>query len=163
MLTEEEEAQLFILLQKTTWPLSPRIFRALVNITISVPIELAVLNERNEILMFYRKDGEYDGNHIPGTVLRNNESIPDALARLRTSEVVDSNISNPIDIGHVEILKGNAPGQNPTRHEISLIHVARLIGSYKGSGQFYPLDQLPENTLSHHRILVNQVRQWLEA
>lgn len=163
MLTTSETDLLVTLLQKVTWPLNPRVFRALVNIMVSVPIELAVLNEQNEILMFYRKDKEYDGNHIPGSVLRDNENVSDVLERLRTSEVVGGKISNPVNIGHVEISKGSGSGQNPTRHEISLIYVARLTGPYNGSGRFYPLDQLPENTLSHHRILIGKVRSWLDS
>ena len=161
--TENEDDILVALLTKVTWPPRPRVFHALVKITITIPIELAVLNERNEILMFYRKDDEYDGNHIPGTVIRDNENISCALERLRTSEIVGGNISNPIDIGHVEIMRGNDPGQNPTRHEVSLIHVAWLTSPYKGNGRFYPLDQLPENTLSHHQVIIDRVRRWLAS
>ncbi|MEK7629867.1 MAG: hypothetical protein AAB432_00590 [Patescibacteria group bacterium] len=163
MLVAHEIELLVALLQRVEWPLNPKIFRAFVNIVVSVPIELAVLNERDEILMFYRKDEEYDGNHIPGTVLRDNETVSDAIARLRKSEVVGGNISDPIDIGHIEIVKGNGFGENPTRHEISLVHVSRLMGPYTGSGKFYLLDRLPEDTLPHHQKLVSKVIEYLQT
>lgn len=161
MLTAEETDQLVSLLKKLTWPLDSRVFGALLNKTVSVPIELAVLNDKNEVLMFYRKDDEYDGNHMPGSVLRDTDTIEDVLERLRKGEVVGGNVTSPICIGLAEISKGSGSGQNPTRHEISLIYLCRLVGEYRGSGKFYPLEKLPEDTLSHHRVLVGRVKRYL--
>lgn len=162
-LDKEERTKLLVtLLRELKWPLDPKVFGTLLNKTVSVPIELAVLNDRDEVLMFYRKDDEYDGNHIPGSVLRDTDTVGGVLTRLRNGEVVGGNVTEPIFIGWAEIPKGTGPGENPTRHEISLVFLCRLVGEYKGSGKFYPLDQLPENTLSHHRVLVSNVIECLD-
>lgn len=162
-LTDTEWDQLTGLLRRATWPLPSNVFRALINKTVSVPIELAVLSEKSDkILLYYRKDEEYDGNHMPGTVLRDNENVPDALRRLVDSELIDARVGDPVFVGWAEISKGNAYGQNPSRHEISLIFACRLKGHYKGSGgSLFYIDNLPDNTLSHHRILIEIVRKWL--
>ena len=163
-LSDMEIVQLVTLLKKMEWPIDSRVFRVLCNKTVSVPIELAVLNSRDEILMFYRKDEEYDGYHIPGTVIQDTDSVQAALQRLLQNEVIsgDEHISSPKYINWMEIPKGNDHGQNPTRHEISLIYACWLNGPYKGKdGEFYPLDDLPENTLSHHRVLISEVQRWL--
>lgn len=156
-LAPEEEDQLADLLTRVEWPLSPHVFAAAVNKFVSVPIELLVLDDDNRILMFYRKDEEYEGYHIPGTVLRDNEDVPAAIQRLLKSEVVGGKVTRPISLGWLEVQKGNGFGQNPSRHEISLLHLCWSIGTYQGKGgEFFPLDQLPDSTLSHHRVLIRE-------
>lgn len=157
-LTELEEKSLVDLLRRVQWPVKSDIFKAIANKLVTTPIELAVLDSDNRVLMFYRKDDEYDGCHLPGTVLRDNENVLTAIKRLLQSEVVGGKVTPPISLGWVEITKGNGSGQNPTRHEISLLHVCWLTDPYQGKGgEFFPIDQLPKNTLPHHRILLNEI------
>src|SRR3989344_240010 len=92
---EEQDDQLADLLRRAKWPLSPKVFAALVSKTVSTPIELAVFDNKLRILLFDRKDDEYEGYHMPGTVLRDNETVPDAVERLLKSEVVGGNITPP--------------------------------------------------------------------
>lgn len=162
-LSPEEEAQLASLMRRARWPLKPDVFRAGVGLFVSNPIELKVLNDNGHVLMFYRKDDEYEGNHIPGTVLRDNEDVPMAIQRLLNSEVVGGEVTPPISLGWKEISKGTTgSGQNPTRHEISLLHVCWLKKPYQGKGgEFYPVDQLPKNTLPHHRVLIAEMMKRL--
>ncbi len=160
--TDQGSELLAFLLKFVNWPLKPCVFAAGVNKFVSVPVELAVLDDQRRVLMFYRKDDEYNGYHMPGTVLRDNEDVPGAIQRLLKSEVVGGKVTPPISLGWVEIPKGSGPGQNPTRHEISLLHTCWLKESYIGQGgEFFAVDQLPDNTLPHHRVLVNEIAKRL--
>lgn len=161
-LTKTESAELARLLRKAKWPIPKDVFQALVNKTVSVPIELAVLNKTDRILMFYRKDEEYDGYHIPGTVVRDDETVKEAVQRLQ-SEVVGGATNLVRNIGWTEIPKGSGAGENPTRHEISLLWMARIEGEYRGNGDFFSLDHLPQNTLSHHHVLIGKFKRFLET
>lgn len=141
-----------------------RIFHAILLKFPSVPIELVVLDQENRVLMFYRKDHEYDGFHMPGTVLRNNETVPQAVDRLLQSEVVGAGIISVENVGVTEISRGTKCGENPTRHEISILYLARLGRSYAGNGGiFSPMDDLPENTLPHHRVLVEKFQKYIKT
>jgi len=167
-LTGDEKAELTAhLLNETKWTehgIDPRIFRAGTNKFVSVPVELCVLDKDGRVLTFYRKDDEYDGHHMPGTVLRDNEKMSDAINRLLKSEVVGGKIKDVQNIGVTEIVKGAGPGQNPTRHEISVLFLAYLDGEYKGrDGVFSPMDKLPENILPHHRVLVEKFREFIRT
>jgi ADP-ribose pyrophosphatase YjhB (NUDIX family) len=155
-LSPEEEVQLAELLSRVTWPVKQPVFRGLVGATVSTPIELCVFREQS-VLMFYRKDEEYNGYHIPGTVLRDNEDVPTALNRLIVSEVVGGNVGKVRQVGWMEVKKGTGEFDNPTRHEISLLHYAYILGEYKGSGEFFPVNSLPSNTLPHHRQLISTI------
>ena len=161
-LTEDETKELVRLLEKLEWPLDPHVFHALVGKVVTVPQELSVINEENRILTFYRKDGEYDGHHQPGTVLRNNETVQQALERLKGGELAGAEIEPPKNIGWVEIPQGNGFGENPTRHEVSLLWLAR-IKEYSGPGTFSPLNQLPNNTLPHHKLIALKVQEHLRT
>ncbi|GEM_PF-2803720 len=148
-------------LRMLEWPLHPLVFGALMQVTVSVPIELCVLDAEERVLTFYRRD-EYDGHHMPGTVLRNNETVRQAVKRLIRTEVVGGTVTHLKNIGWVEISKGDGRGKNPTRHEISLLFLCRLQGKYRGKGGiFSPLNRLPKDMLGHHRVLVSKSRKYL--
>ncbi len=155
-LTADEVSLLAELLRRVEWPLPLPVFAAAMNKFVSTPIELAVLDSSGRVLMVHREDAEYVGNHMPGTVLRDNENVPAAINRLLTREV-GGKVTPPVSLGWVEVSKGNGPGQDPNRHQISLLHVCWLTGAYEGAGRFFPVDQLPEDTLEHHRLLVREM------
>lgn len=163
-LTQQETQTLIELLGKLEWPLQKEVFHALMAKVVSVPIELCVLDGANRILTFYRKDHEYNCHHTPGTVLRNDENVSQAIKRLIESELVGYEITDPKNIGWVEVQRGNHYGGDPNRHEISLVFLAYLIkGEYSGGkGVFSPLDALPEDILSSHRVMSGRVKQYLE-
>lgn len=162
-LTSLEKEELVRLLHKLEWPLDREVFYALMPRIVSVPMELVVLDSRDRVLLIYRKDQEFDGYHMPGTVLRNNESVPVALERLIKTELPDVKVSAPQNFGWLEITHGNTPGQNLTRHEVSLLWLARLEGAYHGKGVFKPLDSLPENLFSHHRLILQKAEGYLAS
>ena len=162
-LTEQEVRMLVGLLEKLEWPTPKEVFYMIMRRFISIPIELCVLDGNDRVLMFYRKDEEYDGYHMPGTVLRDDETVPQAIKRLIQNELVGSEVTDPKNIGWVEIPRGNGYGNNPTRHEISILFIAHLQGADGGSGGVvFTFDALPENTLPHHRVLAEKFRLYLE-
>src|SRR3989344_2600370 len=162
-LTEPETLELVHLLEKIDWPVNKQIFHALMAKIVSVPIELAVIDDKNQIFTSYRRDTEYDGHHFPGTVLRDNETVPEALARLLQSELADAKIESIKNIGWVEICRGNDFGKNPTRHEVSLLWLARIKNYIGKNGVFSPFGQLPENTLPHHQLIAKKVQEYLQT
>lgn len=162
-LTKKSTGMLINLLGKLKWPLEKDVFHALMPRITSIPIELCVLDRENRVLTFYRKDDEYDGHHMPGTVLRDNENVSQTVKRLIQSELVGGDVTAPKNIGWTEIPRGNGRGENPTRHEISLLFITHLSSTYHGGGGvFSPFDALPDNILPHHRVLVEKFRQYLE-
>ena len=159
-LSPEEEAQLASLLKRAQWPLKNNVFKAYLQAGVSVPVELGVFDAEGKILTFWRKDSdrEYEGDHIPGTVMQDPDSIQSAEHRLVTSEVVGGDVTPLVDLGYIEIPKGNGGEENPTRHEVSLLRGCWLKGSYKGkNGEFHSPDALPDSLLPHHRKLVREI------
>jgi hypothetical protein len=162
-LSEKETKVLVSLLRKLEWPIDPRVFLVLANKVITASIELAILDKTDRVLMHYRKDVEFNGYHMPGTVIRDNdENVPAAVRRLIATELrgTKMKISVPMCIGWAETQKGTGPYMNPYRHEIGLIHLARVQGA--GIGEFFQLDALPPNTLPHHIKLVALVAAYIK-
>ncbi|MEK7083884.1 MAG: NUDIX domain-containing protein [Patescibacteria group bacterium] len=156
-LTEKENTQLAELLRRAQWPLHPQVFGALMKVSVSVPIELAVLDRKNRVLMIRRNDSEYAGWHMPGTVLRGDEGVPAAIRRLLDEEA-KAEVTPPVYVDWTEIPKGTGPRQDPNRHQISLVYVCWLLKPYRSrQSQFFPLLSLPEKTLPHHRVLAEKV------
>lgn len=160
-LSDEEQEQLTALLRRMKWPLPRHVFYALVHNTVSVAIELIVFDADGNILIEYRKDTEYDGYALPGTVLRQNEDVLVALRRLEEMEI-KSRVTDITDLGWKEILQGIGEGRDRYRHYIPLLYACRLTGEYTGVGEFYPWDQLPATILSHEKAIIEEVVQRLK-
>ena len=161
MLNEPEKKILKRLLQKMEWPLDRDVFYALVKSVATVGIECAVLDSVDRLLMIYRRDREYVGWHIPGTILRNAESISDAIRRIMTKELNGTVISAPINIGWVETTRGTGPDQDPNRHVISLIFLTRLKQTYLGQGKFFDIDNPPRGIINTHYRLLRLIKDGL--
>ncbi len=158
MLSNNEEKQLVYLLNKLEFPVSEELFQSIMSSFVSVPVELAVFNEKGHILLIYREDKEYSGFHIPGTVLRNNEKVTDALDRLMASEVKELKLSKPTSLGWLEINRGVGEYENKSRHEISLLYHSKLEGeNTEAKHNFFEPTKLPENTLPHHKKLIKEI------
>ena len=155
-LSDEEQTQLALLLSRMESPLRPDVFYALVHSTVSVALELVVFDAEGKILLEYRKDTEYDGFALPGTVLRNNEDVSSAMKRLLETEV-KSKTSNPVSLGWLEIQKGAQADQDRYRHYIPLLYACKMEARYEGSGEFFAYDSFPENTLSHEKMIIEEV------
>ena len=52
-----------------------------------VAVNLAVMPDKNHVLLTYRKDEFYDSWHIPGSILRYKETPKDALKRVCRKEI----------------------------------------------------------------------------
>jgi ADP-ribose pyrophosphatase YjhB (NUDIX family) len=159
-LQKEEKEQLVTLLEKIeNTEIKGEIWHQLVKKFITVPIELCVLDKENKILMVYRKDQEFDGYHLPGSVVNDWETVEEALVRLVKKEITDDigiEITNPLAIGWVDSPKDSWPSDPSTRHGVLLLHVARFQGVFtpKDGVNFFAFDELPENTLGCHKFLI---------
>lgn len=162
-LTKSEEQELCQLLQKMTWPVSHEVFNTLCGTIITNPIELAVLRQtenETDVLMIERHDKFFDGWHIPGTVVCPGDTEESALKRLIEKEV-GATVSRPRFIDRMHFPKGTGEGENPRGQEISLLFVCEIGGEYKGPGKFFPVGNIPETTLTSHKVLIDRVRRYL--
>lgn len=167
-LSEEESAQLAILLKKAgNGDLMKTPWHALVKIFPTVPLELMIFNNEQEVLLIYREDAEFVGWHHPGSCWNDWETIPQRLGKLVAGEVVKGAgiaITEPKNIGWMEAERGDDISSGSSdRHACSLIYVADLISEFtpkEGFG-FFPLHGLPENTFYHHKYILSRVAQYL--
>ena len=166
-LNDEEKKELAHLLEKAeNVEIRGEIWHQLVKKFITVPIELCILNEENKVFLVYRNDREFDGYHMPGTVINDWEKVEEACKRLIRKEVTEGaglTITEPISIGWLEVRRGDKPEESKTRNAISLLHVAKVIESrtpFEGAG-FYGFDELPENTLGHHKYILRFFKRYL--
>ncbi len=166
-LTDDEKEELANLLKKANnVEIRGEIWHQLVVKFITVPIELCILNERNEVFLVYRKDREFDGYHMPGTVVNDWEDVTTARTRLVHGEVMIGagfSITDPHPIGWLEVGRGEEPYQDRHRHAVSLLHIARTTSEFtprEGMG-FYPFDEIPKNTLGHHQYLLTFFKRYL--
>lgn len=167
-LNEKEKKELVILLEKVeSTEIKGDIWHQLVKKFITVPIELCILDDDNRIFMVYRKDREFDGYHMPGSVVNDWETVEEAKARLVKGEINDGagiEITEPISIGWLDSPKDAGPAEPSPRHGVLLLHIAYFHGTFsprEGMG-FFPLDNIPENTLGCHKFLVTFLRKYLE-
>lgn len=155
-LSTEECGLLARLLTRMEWPLSLEVFFALMPKINSTPIEFGVFDSKGRVLMTQRKkdDPEFPPGswHIPGCVVLPDEPVADALQRLIRKEVVGK-VGTPISLGWHQTHRKLAP----TRPAIALLHAARSVEPYEEPGTFFSPDELPENTLLHHRELIAEI------
>lgn len=159
---ERDELLAHLLTDHMDWPLPRQVFYALAPKILSVAVELAVYNDSGHILLVPRPedDPEFAAGalHMPGTLVRPDDTLEEAIDRLLTSEVGD-NVSEVSSLGYLHVPRHLAP----TRPAIALLHVARLTGTYVGSGAFYDPANLPEHTLRHHRAMIATIEQRVRA
>jgi len=147
------------LLREKGFPVIPEIFDAWCGACITIPIELSVLRRNtdgeHEVLMIHREDKFFNGWHIPGTVMLPGDTEEKALMRLIEREV-RAETSKPcfIDRNHVE------KKENPRGQEVSLLFVCFLKGLYTGRGKFFSLLSPPEDTLVHHKHILERISRW---
>jgi ADP-ribose pyrophosphatase YjhB (NUDIX family) len=166
-LDEDEKKELARLLEKVdNVQIRGEIWHQLVKKFITVPIELCIVDSNNKVFMVYRKDREFDGYHIPGTVINDWETVDQACARLVNGEVLRDagfSITKPESVGWLEVRRGEGAEESKTRNAISLLYLARLDGAYeeKEGMAFFDFNSLPENTLGHHKFILRRFNQYL--
>ncbi|HMO77677.1 MAG TPA: NUDIX hydrolase [Candidatus Paceibacterota bacterium] len=109
------------------------IWHQLVKKFITVATELCILDNKNRVLLIYRKDREFDGYHLPGSVVNNWETGKGALSRLIFQEVtvgVGSDMTEPEPLGWLGSSKDAGPAEPSSRHGVLLLHVARFSDAF---------------------------------
>ena len=128
---------------------------------------LCILNDQGKVFLVRRdaNDPDYPRRpyHMPGTVINGWDDIGKAIERLIAKETKTAGleITKPEWIGCVECVK---QPDNP-RHSIGLLHVAHFHGKYDGSDDmgFFPIDEIPENTFTSHRLIIEKVKLYLKT
>lgn len=146
------------------------IWHTLVCKFVTVPIELCILNSKNQVFLVCRKDEDFDGYHIPGSVVNDWETVEEAKVRLVKTEIErDAGIfvSQPQSVGWIESPKILDGKPLSTRHGVLLLHMARVLEDdsiilKEGSG-FFDFDNLPANTLECHKFLLPFFKRHLET
>ncbi len=132
------------------------VWHALVKKFPTVAVELIILDEDNNVFLVYRKDEEFCGWHHPGSVWNDWETIDQRLERLIEREITEDaqmKISKPYPIGWRIEYKDIPKNNKVTRSTCSLYYVAKKEGEFvkKAGYDFFPFDQLPEDTLPFHK------------
>jgi len=130
-------------------PMGTRMFNAFCRLGVSPCVEAVVLRRNSgaiEVLMTQRSMNEtaYPGEwHCPGTMFRPMESVDDAFARLEKKELgleITMHCFCGI-VNHTQEVRG---------HCLSLVFVCSIEGAPE-KGQWFNVDRLPKETVSHHR------------
>ena len=104
-LNNEELSQLLDLLRRVNnTQIRGPVWHALIQVFPTVPLELIVLNDDNEVLLVYREDNEFKGWHHPGSVWNDWETIATRMQKLISGEIVkdaEIQITEPQSIGWV--------------------------------------------------------------
>lgn len=137
------------------------LFNAIARLTVTLTPEAFCLRQnietkKIEVYLIRRAldDTAYPGQwHCPGSAMRPSEEIEDVFRRLEEKEIGLKIISKKF------VMHFNNPKE--TRgHFFSLIYLCELEGGADGKGQWFFVDQLPENTVEHHKkILIPKVAQ----
>lgn len=168
-LNENEKKQLSSLLEKIeNTEIRGEIWHQLVQKFITVPVELCVLDDQNRFLMVYRKDREFDGYHMPGSVVNDWETVDEACFRLVKKEITDDigiEISGLESVGWIDSPKDAWPSDPSTRHGVLLLHIARFHGEFipREGVDFYSFDAIPENTLGCHRFIIPFFERYIKT
>lgn len=101
--------------------------------------ESIYLNQRPETDRFWPNQFQ-----IPGTMVRGNEGIKDSLGRLMANEFPMYEVSEPRFTRYYEY-------DTPRGHITHLLFTATTQDDYNS---FCPLDELPENMVEHHKLLL---------
>jgi hypothetical protein len=164
--TPEEIAQAVKVLEKLKPGFLPfELFNEVARLVTTPTIELAPLRTREdgkvEVFMTQRPgdDPFWPSEwHVPGTVIRSTDEEGDfstAMQRLKDSELMHSlqMKTDPVFVGH-EFWQVKRGRELPFQHyvEVSPVEGVEL------PGKFFPVDELPDTTIDHHRkVIANAV------
>lgn len=153
------------LLSEKGFPVSSEIFDAWCGACVTTSIELAVLKRdeksggQPKVLMIHREDKFFHGWHIPGTIILPGDTEESAMMRLIKKEV-GARVTPPRFADRSHVAKGDGPYQNKRGQEVAILYTCFLIGEYSGNGLFFLLHTPPEDTLGHHKILLEKAARW---
>lgn len=142
-LTAKEIKNLVQLLKKVRLPAPYPVFVALAKSVPFIAVDIAVMPDKNRILLTYRKDEFYDGWHIPGSILRYGELVENAYKRVMRKEL-GMKILKPKFINYFDILFDSRD------KGIALLFVVKSKAKPK-IGKYFSLGSLPNNFLRCQR------------
>ena len=157
----KEELHLYLELQKKVgWRRTgTTVFQSFFPLLPFVPFELAVVREighRTHILMWHRNDEHYCGWHMPGGYILLGENDQQVVERVLTKEV-------GLKLRSWEFIRcfNTRPetGWVPNHQMAKFYHC--IAEGEPSTGQFFPVDHLPERTLAHHIRYVEHLRAFL--
>lgn len=129
------------------------VFDALCSLVTHTACELVIVNNKNEILLTFRKDKFWEGWHFPGGLLRYKESF---LARLKLVvklelkvKLVSAKFLFPIN--YINSKRG---------HDVSLVFLCKLEKALKVGKWF---KQMPKNIIPEHKMLWKEVIRLLKS
>lgn len=135
-------------------PMGTELFDAIARVTVTVAYEAVAIIEKESGMYVYlvlrnEDDTAYPNQfHVPGSVLRPGESEADVMARLSEKEY-DAKITDYHFISNY-----NGIGED-RGHFFTPIGLVTLESEPKNpSGMWFPIDDLPETTVKHHRDVV---------
>lgn len=168
-LSKPEAVILGKLLEKARFPLPKPAFDGWVENLPHVALELAVVWRSKidwQVFMTQRGPGDkfwpYQWN-MPGTIIRQNETTPQAYNRLLASEMFSGGetFGKLRFVGVRDLLKGKGRKRCRRGHELSHLYTVTFRGKKLNGGKFFPLSRLPRNTVPHHHTLVAMVKRFL--
>lgn len=133
---------------------SHELFVKLKEHTVSSNVELVPLridSETKQIEVFLTERPEDDDFwpgewHVPGTAFVPGKNEPDAWGKLFGEELHGIKCTSPVFVtNHTQHVR-----RGTERAEIYWVEVLRE----PKEGQFFPIDELPENTIGHHREVI---------
>ena len=149
-LTDKEIKDLVRLLKKVRLPAPYPVFIALGKSVPLIAVDLALMPDKNHILLTYRKDEFYDNWHIPGSILRSYEPVENALKRVARTEL------------GITILKKKFATYfsylDNREYGIALLFVVKSKSKPK-DGKYFPLNKLPKNFLKVQNPEIEYLRR----
>ena len=157
--TEEEEKEYLRLQKKVGWRRTgTKIFESFFPILTMAVCELAVVRKIDgvdNVLMWRRKDEHYEGWHMPGGYVLVGESDEEWIKRVLAKE---TRLALKF---HFFIRRFNI---NRTcgiiNHFIANFFLCEVEGEPSG-GRFFPLTEVPDDTLENHKLYVEHLRAYL--
>ncbi len=133
-------------------PYGTTLFNAIARLTVSPAVETVCLrlNQTTKEVEVYlvqraRDDTAYPGEwHCPGSVLRPGEDFKDAFGRLAKCEF------GGIILSMQFVANANVPTES-RGHFLSLVYLCVLDDTDGLRGKWFPINQLPDKTVEHHR------------
>lgn len=112
-------------------------------------IAVEILVKDGDRIYLEERDDKYFGSvlHIPGTIVRGNESVDDAYYRLR-NELLGERIQIIEQVNYDKVCFKETPRGN-------VLHFLKIVDT--GLDTNYSIKRLPKNTLNYHRAVLKDL------